>query len=200
MALVGTDKGTSFTPHPKGIFAGTVIDIVDIGNVTADFGEGPKTQRKFWLRVYCGQQREDGMPLYAQRRLSLSTNEKAAARLLVQKGRDKEFTKEEEKEFDYESLIGQSFMFFITHNNTPKGIFANIDTMAPLGPGQAGPGIPDSYVREVNQPPEKSKDVRVAGVSGVAQAVAAAKPKASEQEQEYTFPLSDHDKMPWDEA
>lgn len=206
MALVGTDKGGgNFTPHPKGIFAGTVIDIVDKGLVTTAFAGEVKTQHKFWLRAFCGQLREDGVPLFAQQRLTLSSNAQATARKLVEKGRDKKFSDEEEKEFDYESLIGQSFTFFLTQNVNDKGTFTNIEMLAPLQPGQTGPGIPENYVREINQPPEKSKDVRVAGVSGVAQAVAAAKPKASEsaapEPEEFVFPHNDHDddKMPWEE-
>jgi hypothetical protein len=203
MGLVGRNKGGSdFIPHPKGLMPGTIVDIIDQGMHEVVFnGEKKPPVNKMGWRVYCGQDKEDGTPMYVtQNRLTVSTSERANARKLVEQGFDRKLGDGEVEAFDYEAeLLGKSFFFNMIHKDTKSGTWTNIDAMLPLPPGTRAPGVPENYVREVNREPEKSRDARTAAPKE--ERVARSRPAAKQGEApEYEFPYTDHttDDMPWE--
>jgi len=170
MALIGKSGG-DFTPHPKGVFAATVVDVIDRGMVESNYGGTKKLKHKFTLRLWGGQVKEAEdekgekfeVPLFVDQWLTLSSHERSKARQLVEQGLGRSFTGKEVKQgFDYEKLLGQDFQMLVTHNETKNGVYANIGALMPLQEGQEGPGTPDDYVREVKKDPEESRDARVA--------------------------------------
>jgi hypothetical protein len=223
MALVGTNSGGSsnFTPHPTGGFAARLIDVIDLGVLKSEFQGKVKMQHKMAWRFFAGQE-EDGKPLYVTQRLTLSTHEKAKARALLESALGRRLTpkegggfdpalgrelKDDEVEgFDYESLIGSGFLISVSHNVTPKGTFANLSSVMPLLAGMECPDAPENYVREINRPADKSKDVRAK--SGLPSSVPTGKPVPSKSQvpvpepvpdRDVKYPETDHDTaLPWE--
>lgn len=201
MGIVGhsSNDTSDFVPHPAGLMPGTIVDVIDLGMLVREYmGEKKPPAPYMAWRVFAGQYKEDGTPLYVTHNkynaLRVSTSVKANARKLVEQGTGRQFTDEEVNAFDYESLIGKSFNFnFVQKTGSKGGVFTNFTTIVPLMPGQVGPGIPDDYVREVDREPSKSKDVRTA--------VRDPNPTTIQPLSDFepVFPDTDHDAMPWEE-
>lgn len=194
MGLVGTNKGGGgdYIHHPSGAFPARLIDVIDLGRLKSVYNGKEKIQPKMEWRFWAGQTAtKDGreIPLYVTQRLTVSTNEKAKARLLVEAVRGKKLTKAEEAAFDYESLLGGAFFINVVHNEVGERTYANLSSMMPVPNGMETPDEPEGYVREKNRPADKSKDVRATQSTPADEA---------ESEPEYEFPSTDHDKMPWD--
>lgn len=188
-------SGEPFTPHPAGTFMATLIDVIDQGIKDVTFQGKTKQQPKMAWRFWCGQEKEDGTPLFlTQGYLTVSVDPKAKARLFAESGLGRKFTPEEEEEFEYEDLIGKDFMVSGIHNKVGENTYCNLSSMSPLPKGVTAPGVPENYVRELNREPEKSRDVRTASVAGTSK-----KAQAREQSETREMPFSDHDDddLPW---
>jgi len=173
MSLIGKPGGGDFTPHPKGVFPAIVVDVIDRGLVENKMFN--KVQHKFSLRLFGGKYKVDDegelvtddkgnkVPLFVDQWLTLSSHKRSKARQLVEQGLGRKFTAKEEREgFDYESLLGKQMVMLVVHNETDRGIYANLSALMPLQEGQTAPGVPDGHVREIDKPPEKSYDARIA--------------------------------------
>lgn len=152
-------KGSTYTPVPQGQYTAVCVDVVDLGMVTSEkYG---KTQHKIAIRWMLDGENEDGTPIrrddgklpIISRRFTLSLDDRAALRSVLQAWRGKAFTPEEIKGFDVEKLIGVGALIQVVHTDNNGKTYDNVDTVAKLPKGMAPPEIGD-YVRQKDRKDE----------------------------------------------
>ena len=135
---------SNFTPAPQGLWAAVCCDVVDLGNVTTQFGTAPMV--KIWWQL------EDldpatGRPFLAGQRYRLSLHEKANLCKMLESWRGRKFTEEEAENFELDKLIGVNCQIQIIHNLKPGGaVFANVQAVVPAARGTVKLVVRD-YVR-----------------------------------------------------
>lgn len=88
---------------------------------------------------------EDGNRFVVGKRYTKSLNEKSNLRQDLSRWRNRNFKSSELKNgFDLESLIGVSAIVYISHNETDKRTYANIESILP--PEQGKDGNPQWFV------------------------------------------------------
>lgn len=161
MPIIASDSSRTFTPHPAGAFPGTCVDVHDLGVIEVTFQGRSKQQHKVDVYFFCGQwgQKDNGerFPLTVRKRFTLTLNEQGNLRPFLESWRGKKFTKEELRGFDLEVLIGAPAFLQVSHNETEKGTFANIDVIMRIPQGQRPPGIPEGFVRMKDRKAEEAK-------------------------------------------
>jgi hypothetical protein len=170
MPVYASSNGNStFIPHPAGNFPAVCCDVDDLGMIEVTWQGVKKTQHKAELWWYCGQTKEDGTPLLVKRRFTLSLAENSNLRPFLETWRGKKFTAEELKGFDLEKLIGIPCFIQVTHNDTEKGTYANVDAIMTL-PGamkEQAPKLPQDFVRPSVARAEKAAAEAEAQPAGV---------------------------------
>lgn len=135
-----------FEKPDTGQFAGTIIDIVDLGKVRTKFGEKVKV-RIVWV---LDKNDSEGQPYRVMRQLTASVHEKSQLTEVV-----KGITGQAPvAPFDPDTLIGRSNMLWITKEKdaTSGKDFANVKAILPLPAGMAAPPIPQGFVRSKDRP------------------------------------------------
>lgn len=148
--IASSNGGGSFTPHPEGQYPTICADVHDLGMMEVTWEGVKKRQHKIDIYFFCGEFVEkEGkkIPLMVRDRFTLSLNEASKLRPFLESWRGKKFTPEEEGGFDVERLILAPAFIQVSHNETPKGVFANIDTIMKLPKGMPVPEIPVDFVR-----------------------------------------------------
>ena len=128
--------GGDFTPHPEtdGLVRATIVDVTDLKTQQSQFGE-----RQVFKLVYESEVEDE-----TGRRFCIwsfpytpSLNEKANFRKDLKKIRGRDITKEEEEEFDPETLIGHAVQIIVKHEEKDGKTFANISHVQPHKGGDA---------------------------------------------------------------
>jgi len=135
-----------FEKPDTGQFAGTIIDVVDLGKIKTNFGEKVK------IRIVWALDKNDseGQPYRVMRQLTASVHEKSQLTEVV-----KGITGQAPvAPFDPDTLIGRSNMLWIAKEKdaaTGKD-FANVKAILPLPAGMAAPPVPQGFVRYKDRP------------------------------------------------
>lgn len=112
---------------PKGYFPATLVDIRDLGEVETEYKGQKKKQFKVLLRWELeGPVLEDGRPVSISQRYTLSAYENSKLRQHVSSWQNKNFSEEEFKSFDLETLLNQRCQLFIEHRAKDGKTFANV--------------------------------------------------------------------------
>lgn len=133
----------------SGQYHGVLADIVDLGMVTTNFNNVPKTQpmvRFVWILNVNGR---DGKPLQVQQRFNVtSLHEKSN----VYKTLKQILGQPPQPNLDIESLIGQTRYLWINTETKPDGKeYANIMGILPAQNGTVVP-IPADFIRDKFKP------------------------------------------------
>jgi hypothetical protein len=142
------DKGKTFEQPDAGMFLGTIIDVVDLGEVTSKF-DGSVNHK---LRIVWVLDKNDstGKPFgviatYNSHMAVKGNLYKAVSQILN--------VPAPPVPFDTEILIGRSNQLFLVKNTAPDGnVYTNVGGIAPLQPGQAGPKAPKGFIRAQDRP------------------------------------------------
>ena len=151
----GAAKGTGdFELCPTGAQQLVCCDVIDLGKIKVrGFGnKGDVLQHKVVFRWQSEKKMADGRPYLIQRRFTLSSHKKAALRAFLEAWRGKDFTDDQARDFDTEKLIGVNCWSNVIHRTTPRGIFAEVQTVMPPLPDRKC--AVDGYVRVKDRPPE----------------------------------------------
>lgn len=140
-ASAGESK--SFTPAPEGTHQAVCVDVIDKGMQNTPFGQKHKVDVAWQL----GEKREDGTPWMVFKRYTLSLNERAWLRKDLESWRGKPFTRDEEHQFDVESVIGANCLISVQHNTNGDKTYANVTSVMPLMKGMAKLSAASDYVR-----------------------------------------------------
>lgn len=117
-----TNNSGNFTPAPEGVHNAVCVDTVDNGMCDSQFG--PKHKLTIvWQIEEC---MESGKPFLVSKRYSASIHAKSTLRKDLKSWRGKDFTEDEAKEFDLESVVGAQAQLVIQHNEHEGTIYANV--------------------------------------------------------------------------
>lgn len=126
MKLKKNSGGGAFTPHPEtdAPVRGVIVDVTPLREMTSSFG----TREVFKLVYETEVTNEDDKPFCVwSRPYTPSLHEKAAFRKDLKKILGRDLTKQEEDEFDTESLLGMPVNLMVEHTTSEKGdVYANI--------------------------------------------------------------------------
>lgn len=128
MSILIKEQPKQYPIPNEGIYDAVCVDVVDLGKLDSPWGKKHKVTLIFEL----AQQSPDGTPFVVSRRYTMSLNEKAHLRQDLERWRNKQFKPQELQDgFDLESLIGVSCIVFISHNETDKRTYANVENIMP---------------------------------------------------------------------
>ena len=134
-----TGGGGNFEQCPAGSYRAICTSITDLGFHEQNWqGEKARNVRKLRLSFeLCDEQKTDGSPFYASREVTLSLNEKAALRAIVDGWNGKAMTDAEAKDgIDLGSYLGRAAMLSITHKQSLSGnTYAAISSVSSLPKG-----------------------------------------------------------------
>lgn len=134
-----TGGGGNFEQCPAGSYRAICTSITDLGFHEQNWqGEKARDVRKLRLSFeLCDEQKTDGTPFYASREVTLSLNEKAALRAIVDGWNGKAMTDAEAKDgIDLGSYLGRAAMLSITHKQSLSGnTYAAISSVSSLPKG-----------------------------------------------------------------
>lgn len=148
MPIYARKKETDFSPAPEGLWPAVCVDVVDLGIVNTPFGQQEKIQIRWQL--------EEKDPKTNKRYLIVqkytpSLHEKSKLRPMLEAWRGKKFSKEEEKQFDIEKLLGANCQLQIIHNIKEEGqVYANVQAVVPQH-RNAAKIRPEDYIRVVER-------------------------------------------------
>jgi len=144
---------SKFVPVPEGLFEAVCVDVVDLGMVTGQFGEKHKLKIVWEVAA----KMVDGRPFTIQQRYTVSLSPKANLYKALKSWRGTDFTKEELKSFEMDSVIGAPCQIIVEHNENDGNTYANVsailkakDKLAPSGKYIRAKDRPD-----YNAPPSK---------------------------------------------
>lgn len=134
-----TGGGGNFEQCPAGSYRAICTSITDLGFHEQNWqGEKARDVRKLRLSFeLCDEEKTDGSPFYASREVTLSLNEKAALRAIVDGWNGKAMTDSEAKDgIDLGSYLGRAAMLSITHKQSLSGnTYAAISSVSSLPKG-----------------------------------------------------------------
>jgi hypothetical protein len=125
---------------PAGLYLAVAVDVLDLGVVSSDlYGDKPM------LRIYwqiAGEADPQGRPYEVSRRYTKSLHAKSALRRDLVAWRGREFTEDELRGFDVDSVIGASAQVQV-QNVLKEGVtYANVTSILPLMKGQPKVAFP----------------------------------------------------------
>lgn len=146
MSITASNKSTStFEPIPAGVYPARCYFMCELGNIPVNFKGETKWQHKVhikWelptmLKVF---KEENGeQPYSIGNDYTLSMNEKANLRKMLEGWRGKGFSEAEAEAFDITKLLGKECMISIIHNTKGDKTYANISSVSALPKGMICP-------------------------------------------------------------
>lgn len=149
MAIIAKETGGAFIPAPPGVHQGVCCDVVDLGVVESTYDGKSRSAHKIRVVWEIDERKDSGERFTANRRYTLSLNEKASLRKDLESWRGRPFTTEELKDgFDIEKLLGANCMVNIVHTSrNGKGPYADVTALMPLHRGMTKITVSAEYVR-----------------------------------------------------
>lgn len=149
---------SNFKPAPKGLHMAVCCDFVDCGIIDKTFKNKTK-------KVHCVQYRfqsskinpDNGKPwLILTSRMTLSSDQRASLRKMLESWRGEAFTKDGLDSFELDSMIGEMAQIQIVHNEADNGnTYANIGGILPVPEGAKQLMVMD-YVRVCDREDENA--------------------------------------------
>lgn len=131
MPIYARKKESDFSPAPEGLWPAVCVDVVDLGIVQSSFGPQVKIQIRWQLEE---KDPKTGKRFLVVQSYTPSLHEKSRLRPMLEAWRGKKFSKEEEKQFDIEKLLGVNCQLQIIHNIKNEGqTYANVQAVVPAG-------------------------------------------------------------------
>lgn len=139
-----TGGGKDFDPVPEGSHLAICDMFVDLGMQTTNFGDKPKIYLRWQIPSLRVEYEKDGEkfnnPMAIGAKYTLSLNEKANLRPMLESWRGRAFTADELKKFDVTTILGKPCLITVSHK--PKdggGVYANVGAVVKLPAGVPAP-------------------------------------------------------------
>ena len=149
--FASAQSSTKFPPIEPGTYPAVCSAIIDIGEQYSEkFDKATHKVILQWEIPSETIETEEGQKTRVQSEtFTLSLNEKAALRKVLESWRGKQFTDEELKRFDLRNILGVGCLITIIHKDSPNGnTYANVSSVSKLPkgfPAPAGTIIPWSF-------------------------------------------------------
>jgi hypothetical protein len=148
------ESNKTYAPAPAGVHHGVCVDVVDMGMLEVTYAGKTKQQHKIRLVWQIDETNpETGERFIAQKRYTLSLNEKATLRKDLEGWRGRAFTRDEEMGFDVEKLISVNAFINVVHAQKDGKTYANVVSIMPLKKGMPKMDA-DRYVRVKDRKPD----------------------------------------------
>jgi hypothetical protein len=143
--VTAKDEGAKFTAHPEGQFSAVCADVVNLGERVEQFqGNPPRIVPKCALVFQTDEINPDTKePHTISAEFTVSMNEKAGLRLLLEAWRGKTYTDEQaEAGVPVHKLVGVPALISVEHKRSSAGrTYAKIKTIAPLPKAMPAPTL-----------------------------------------------------------
>ena len=134
MPIIVRDNRVEFAPCPEGLQQAICVDVEDLGEQTTPWG--PKHQVRVWWQSENRNAENGGKRFLVSKKFTNSLHPKARLRGDLESWRGMKFSDKEVEGFDLEKLINSNCQILIQHNISDRGgIFANVQSIVPLGKG-----------------------------------------------------------------
>ena len=148
MAIYARKKDSDYTVAPEGLWPAVCCDVYDLGLVQTQFGEQVKIEISWQLEE---RDPKTNRRFLVSQRYTPSLHEKSKLRPLLESWRGRRFTKDEEKEFDIEKLLGACCQLQVVHAIKDEGrCFANVQACVPYPKNTPKLSI-DGYIRRIDR-------------------------------------------------
>lgn len=147
MAIIAQNKGGDFVLIPAGNHIARCYGMVEIGTVKEETGiyagkESHKVRISWETPHECHDFGKGLQPFSIHKEFTLSMNEKATLRKMLESWRGKSFTEAEAESFDITKLLGKPCMINVIHKTSGKGsTYADISSIATLPKGLDCPDL-----------------------------------------------------------
>lgn len=145
MSIIAEDKGSDYVLIPSGNHVARCYGMIEIGTIKEEAGiyAGKELHkvRLTWETPHEAHDFGKGLqPFSVSKEFTLSMNEKATLRKMLESWRGKSFSEEEAKRFDITKLLGVPCMINVIHKTSGKGSkYADISSIATLPKGLEAP-------------------------------------------------------------
>ena len=142
MSRYAKDDGGGFEPAPLGSHIARCIRLIDLGTQEGEY-QGVKNWRNQILITWelCDEKMADGQPYLASLFVTNSLGSKAKLRAILTSWRGRDFTADELKKFDLQSILGAPCILSIVASDTGKHKVAGVMKL-PKGSKAAEPVNP----------------------------------------------------------
>jgi hypothetical protein len=142
MSIIAENNGTNHVPIPPGNHIARCIEMIHIGTITEDSTSiyAGKQVNKVRLTWETPDELHDfgkgPQPFMISKEFTLSMNEKATLRKMLESWRGVAFKEEEAKAFDVTRLLAKACMLSVIHKTSRTGkVYAEISSIASLPKG-----------------------------------------------------------------
>lgn len=145
MPIIAENNGTNYTPIPAGNHIARCYEMIQIGTIVETTGiYAGKESHKVRLTWETPNELHDfgkgPQPFSISKEFTLSMNEKATLRKMLESWRGKAFTEDEAKRFDITKLLGVPCMVNVIHKKSGTGKdYADISSISVMPKGIACP-------------------------------------------------------------
>lgn len=165
--VVKEPEGKEFPLAPEGVHRAVCVDVHPIFTEErpAQYGGGIVDKTRLVWQLEDAD--ENGTPYEVAKAMTASLHEKANLRKILESWRGRQFTPQELKGFDLDTVIGASCQLQLLHNVSKANgrTYANIQAIMPLGKGQpkvvAAPGYVRKKDRTANPGPQPAQSGHV---------------------------------------
>ncbi len=141
MPIIAQNKGGDFVLIPAGNHIARCYGMVEIGTIKEETGiyagkESHKVRISWETPHECHDFGKGLQPFSVHKEFTLSMNEKATLRKMLESWRGKSFTEQEAESFDITKLLGKPCMINVIHKTSGKGsTYADISSIATIPKG-----------------------------------------------------------------
>lgn len=148
MPIYVRKKEGDYSVAPEGLWDAVCVDVFDLGIVDTPWGAQVKIEITWQLSEV---DPKTGKRFLIFQRYTPSLHEKSRLRPMLEAWRGRKFTKDEEREFDIEKLIGANCQLQVVHSIKDEGrVYANVQAVVP--PARNGVKLhPDNYTRKIDR-------------------------------------------------
>lgn len=142
MSLIAKSNNKEFKPLEAGTHIGRVVGVIHLGTITDSFKGEDVTRDRVYITFEVPEVlKEDGKPYTIGQEFTLSMNSKGNLLPFIESLLGVKLDKEQSKEFDVFTLLGQTGMLNVIHSqpNQEGNVFANIKSVSPLPKGMTCP-------------------------------------------------------------
>ncbi len=154
MPIYARKKESEYTVAPEGLWPAVCVDVFDLGLVDTQFGKQEKIEITWQLEE---RDPETKKRFLIFQRYTPSLHEKSRLRPMLEAWRGRKFTKDEEREFDIEKLLGANCQLQVIHHIKDEGkTYANVQAVVPPAKGTTKLR-PEDYTRKIDREKQYEK-------------------------------------------
>jgi len=136
---------STFQSVPEGVYESVCVDVVDLGIVDGKFG----AKHKLKIVWEVSEKMKDGRPYIMSQRYTASLNSKANLYKDLKSWRGRDFTVDELKDFEMDSIIGAGCILVVKHTENDGNVYANVASILKSKEKLAATG---KYIRAKDRP------------------------------------------------